>query len=72
MDGADEKRLVALMSGKKLRSRLRGLQELSDAIGAYPHMSLDLFGVFMKEVENLLVDVHFIARTMEEHYNEQA
>lgn len=67
MDGVDERRLIALIDGKRLHTRLKGLQELNNAIEAYPHLSLGLFNVFTEEVENLLIDVHFIARTMEEN-----
>lgn len=67
MDEVDERRLIALIDGKRLYTRLKGLQELNNAIEGYPHLSLDLFAIFMKEVENLLTDVHFIARTMEEN-----
>lgn len=71
MDKLNEKRLSALMTAKKIRSRLKGLLDLNDMMGGYSHLSLDLFGVFQKEVEELLLDINFISTRMEEE-NEQA
>lgn len=66
MDEVNEKRLFALVKAQKIRQRLRGLQDLYDMISAHSHLSLDLFGIFKKEMEELLLDVNFISTRMEE------